>query len=186
LDVDVRLFPLVLTPRQVAEYCLPRTPIKESERRRAGFEVRHGEGATELDALEALRPGELERILTSAILRYYDNGLNDRVSAAIGELARDVEVVRRDVLSTHIVEISELRRRYEAIRAEFANRVADYNRDLGVLWETITEDLQAQTPDLDEYPIPTGREAAELGEGLYNSQRDYLEQIEVYKQFQGK
>jgi len=131
-------------------------------------------------------PMQLERILTSAILRYYDNGLSDRVSAAIGELARDVEVVRRDVPSTHSGEISELRRRYEAIRAEFAKRVADYNRNLGVLWETITEDLQAQTPDLDEYPIPTGREADELGEGLYNSQRNYLEQIEVYKQFQGK
>ena len=97
-----------------------------------------------------------------------------------------MEVVRRDVLSTHIVEISELRRRYEAIRAEFAQRVADYNRNLGVLWETITEDLQAQTPDLDEYPIPQGKKAEELGDGLYNSQRDYLEQIEVYKQFQGK
>jgi len=28
LDVDVRLFPLVLTPRQVSEYNLPRTPIR--------------------------------------------------------------------------------------------------------------------------------------------------------------
>src|SRR5436309_15833979 len=51
LDLDVRLFPVVLTLDQVQYYQLPRTPIKETERRRFGFEERYGEGAVELDAL---------------------------------------------------------------------------------------------------------------------------------------
>ena len=42
------------------------------------FEARFGEGATELDALEALRPGELEQILTQEIERYFDNNLAGR------------------------------------------------------------------------------------------------------------
>ena len=54
------------------------------------------------------------------------------------------------------------------------------------LWAAITEDLQVRTPDLDEYEVPQAEEAEELGEGLYNSTRSYLEQIEVYKAFQGK
>src|SRR5262249_51819997 len=58
---DIKLTPLVLTREQVVAYDLPRTPIKESDRRRANFEALHGEGAVELDALEALHPGELRR-----------------------------------------------------------------------------------------------------------------------------
>jgi len=186
LDVDVRLFPLVLTPRQVSEYNLPRTPIKESERRRAGFEERHGGGATELDALEALRPGELERILVRAIHLYYDTGLSSRVFEARRELERNLATLRQEVLDEHNNEITTLRTRYESIRSEFAQRVQDYNMDLAASWSVIIEDLEARTPDLDEYPIPEADYADELSEGLYNSDRGYLEQLDVYKQFQGK
>jgi hypothetical protein len=49
---------------------LPRIPIKETEKRSEAFEQRHGEGATELDALEALHPGVLARILEQEIGRY--------------------------------------------------------------------------------------------------------------------
>ena len=63
-DLDVQLQPIVLTYDQCIEYELPRTPLKETERRAGSFEARFGEGATELDALEALHPGELQRILS--------------------------------------------------------------------------------------------------------------------------
>lgn len=43
VEQDIRLFPLVLSAGQVEEYQLPRTPIKESERSRSGFEQRYGE-----------------------------------------------------------------------------------------------------------------------------------------------
>src|SRR5438270_1797657 len=56
LDLDVRLFPVVLTLDQVQYYELPRTPIKETERRRGGLEDRYGQAAVEVDALEALHP----------------------------------------------------------------------------------------------------------------------------------
>jgi hypothetical protein len=36
------------------------------------------------------------------------------------------------------------------------------------------------------YPVPQPYEAEEIGEGLYNSRRDYLSQIVAYKEFQGK
>lgn len=53
----VALTPVALTREQISAYELPRVPIKESDRRRANFEALHGEGAVELDALEALHPG---------------------------------------------------------------------------------------------------------------------------------
>lgn len=60
---DAKLFPIVLTADQVQVYRLPRTPIKDTEKRAGRFEDRYGAGAVELDAMEAIHPGELARIL---------------------------------------------------------------------------------------------------------------------------
>jgi hypothetical protein len=46
--------------------------------------------------------------------------------------------------------------------------------------------LQANLPDVSRYPVPQPYEAQEIGEGLYNSERDYLDQMMAYKAFQGK
>lgn len=86
LDVDVRLFPIVLTAEQVAEHNLPRTPIKDSELRKASFEQQHGAGATELDALEALHPGTLREIVRREIARYRDGTLRRRFDEAHAEI----------------------------------------------------------------------------------------------------
>ena len=75
---DIKLFPVVLTIDQIRRYRLPRTPIKETEKRAGKFEDRYGAGAVELDALEALHPGTLATILTSEIGRYYDRALDRR------------------------------------------------------------------------------------------------------------
>src|SRR5438034_6721900 len=90
LDLDVRVYPVVLTLDQVQYYRLPRTPIKETERRRQGFENRHGEGAVELDALEALYPGELQTVLSGDLNCYYDLTLDARVAQARAASARDL------------------------------------------------------------------------------------------------
>ena len=73
---DIQVRPIVLTHEQCIHYRLPRTPAKVVD---AAFEARYGEGVTELDALEALHPGELERILTPEILRYYDDTLDGQI-----------------------------------------------------------------------------------------------------------
>jgi len=71
-QADIKLIPLMLTSQQCKDYDLPRTPIKETEKRKDKFEDRHGIGATELDALEALHPGEMSRIITQAVEEYFD------------------------------------------------------------------------------------------------------------------
>src|SRR5262249_44796615 len=81
-DCDIKLTPLVLTATQVEAFQLPRIPIKESDVRKDNFERRHGTGATELDALEALYPGELEQIVRDAVAPYQDATLQDRLREA--------------------------------------------------------------------------------------------------------
>ncbi|HCB12424.1 MAG TPA: hypothetical protein DEP36_02475, partial [Gammaproteobacteria bacterium] len=58
--LNVLVLPIVLTKEQVQTYNLPPIPIKETDRRQDNFLAKYGVfGATELDALEALHPGEL-------------------------------------------------------------------------------------------------------------------------------
>jgi hypothetical protein len=82
-DLDLRLYPVALILEQVTEYDLPSAPLKSSEKRKAKWQERTGgREQTEIDALLALRPGELERLLHAAIAPFFDPTLNQRFDAA--------------------------------------------------------------------------------------------------------
>src|SRR5258708_3007769 len=186
LNVDVRVFPVILTLEQVQYYQLPRTPIKDTERRRVGFEDRYGEGAVELDALEALYPGELQAVLQQCIEYYYDTGLAERVQQAQAALEQDLGSIWQQVVGRYATDVEGLRGEYEQLQQEYASRMAGYSERLQGLWQAIRNELGVSIPHLSYYPLPAPMPAGEVGEGLYNTARDYLEQIEAYKQFQGK
>ena len=48
------------------------------------------------------------------------------------------------------------------------------------------QELDVSVPDLSYYPVPQPECYGEIGDGLYDSGRNYLEQLESYKVFQGK
>lgn len=185
-DADIRLFPIVLTEQQVRLYRLPRTPIKETEARRAGFEAQFGTGAVELDALEALRAGELARIVRRHLDQYYDKSLNRRTYQAASELRDELKQITAEIENYFSTEITELREEYDALKAEFAERLAAHNEKRADLFEQIETELETRKPNIEDYPIPEAENGDEIGEGLYNSQRDYFDQIDAYKEFQGK
>src|SRR4029077_14507606 len=118
--LDIRLAPLVLTAEQVERYRLPRIPIKDSERGKKHFEVRFGEGAVELDALEALHPGELARIVEARIRFYRDPTRQAGLAnTAVAAEARDQTLAARDaVLAEHETEIEAMREAFEQMQAE--------------------------------------------------------------------
>lgn len=187
LDIDARLFPLVLSRDQVQQFALPRTPIKPTEKRRAAFEKRHGEGAVELDALEALVPGELERIVRQALSTYHDSGLERRVADQRAEIQQILAGLQETVLERHAAELALVRAELEQIRADLDPRMQAYTSHLENVWHGISADLHATLErEFGEFGLTQARIAEEFAPGLYDSQRDYLEQISAYKQFQGK
>ena len=141
LGIDMRLFPVVLTAEQVRQFDLPRTPIKETERRRGSFEHQHGTGAVELDALEALYPGELDRLLSGYIEQYYDTSLSWRVRDARMVLRDQLDFQRHAIINRHAADIAELEQTHAALRADFAARMESYSRRLGDVWHAISDDL---------------------------------------------
>ena len=183
---DVRLIPIILTHEQIQKYELPRTPIKESEKRGTQFEKRFGEGAVELDALEALHPGELKKIVVKAIRQYRDGGLNMRVSEARSQLIRDLRGIEEDVIAEYQEEIDGLEYAYGELENEVAAKSGALGAQVQNVYHAIRNRLEEKQPDLSAYPIPDGVEAEELNGQLFNSERTYLDQLKIYKDFQGK
>jgi hypothetical protein len=181
-ELDIQVRPVVLTHDQCVRYQLPRTPLKASERRAANFEVRFGEGATELDALEALHPGELRRILVREIERYYDTSLEGEIRDVAQSVLRDLERVSLDVRRRRAKDIAAL----TAERNKLAKLCAASAKRGRQLIERINRDLAAAAPDIKSYDWPAPCEGDEDDDPLFDSTRDYVEQIDRYKLHQGK
>jgi hypothetical protein len=118
-DLDIRLEPVALTEAQCIEYQLARTPIKAKETRLAGFEARYGEGATELDALEAQHPGVLREILIEHLDRYYDHDLNQEVESAVEQYREKLSDAEAEIEEQFSVQITDIDDQREKIAAAF-------------------------------------------------------------------
>jgi hypothetical protein len=81
-DVDLRMIRVALTFEQVVQFGLPDSPIKPGEKRATAWRAKWGREQVEIDALAALRPELLDRIVRAAVAPYFDPTLNDRFAAA--------------------------------------------------------------------------------------------------------
>lgn len=189
-EADIKLDPIVLTREQVERYKLPRIPVKDSDRRKGNFERRYGEGAVELDALEALCPGELAEIVEKTILQYRDNDLEkayyDAWSEANEELAtwweKTVEPYRQNVkkLREQVASIvQKYQRQIEALNQEMAKELAPYQEEAETLRQAIQNAIASIEPVLPK--PPKARVEANQRDWLFDSSRDYFGQLAVYK-----
>ena len=211
-DLDIQLHPLVLTAEQVAAYALPRVPIKDSDKRRAQFEARHGAGAVELDALEALHPGALRQIVEAAIDKYREpvRSLRNRIARKAATVRREIDDTVERVLAGHEEAIDGLRASLEAAESEIAqhqeaiseiisqcqNMIAGHEdvirqrRELWqeraeLVWQQIATDIEQAVPDPDQIVWPALKPDEEA-DPLFDSRRDYLDQMDRFKLHQGK
>lgn len=183
-NVDVTLKSIALTPEQCARYELPRIPLKETERRADKFEARFGEGATELDALEALHPGELARIIRREVERYIDKGLDSRVYAVSSDFKRTVRQIEEEVLERHNIE--EFRERYNEIVAFHQNSLEEDMQNLledaQETWAEVSEELKELVPAFNG-ELPRPEVTGDTEEPLFDSKRDYFTQGGFYPTF---
>jgi len=156
-DFDLMVRPLLLNAQQVQHYRLPRTPIKETEKRAARFEEIYGTGAVELDALEALYPGELARMVEKELKRYYSP-----------EAAQEVN---RRRMALHAVINDEIAKITEA----YAPQIAALQQMIQALKDI---DIDPTPYAVEQYP-PHVEEAE--ASWLFSSNRPYQDQIDYYK-----
>ena len=177
---EITLDPLALTETQCLDYRLPRTPIKATERRAAKFEERFGAGATELDALEALHPGALAKMVTAEIERFIDPEFPRAYDQAVSEHRALLERFTQDVQNEHAEAIDGLRGEYADLVAKFS----DWHERAESVFQRITDDLEdIEIPDFEP---PSPRPPDPPPEPLFKSSRSYLDQIEAYRVWQGR
>jgi hypothetical protein len=150
---DIKLKPVVLTAEQCIKYKLPRTPVKETESLKGRFEDAFGVGATEIDALEALYPGELAKIVRSYIKPYVDK--------------------------KHLEEVEE---QNSGIKVAFNTILAPLREKLkGVIEDAVSsKDFDIDLSFEAHYVPPTAELPEEPDDWLYDSSRTYMEQLDVY------
>jgi hypothetical protein len=193
---DVKLTPIALTRAQVIVHDLPRIPIKESDRRKANFEDRRGEGAVELDALEAVVPGELARMVREFIDPYRDHELESRMIDAAAEAQEEAENAWEEATRPIRDQLDRLRRQATEIVAAYRPELEALNARLAADLQPVRDELErvrhateaavdetvADLPDRPEAET----EGADESEWLYDSARDYMEQLACYRAAKGE
>jgi hypothetical protein len=210
-DLDVQVRAIVLTHDQCLHYRLPRTPLKDSEGRKPGFEARYGEGATELDALEAQHPGELARIIEREVNRYRDRSLPRRIAAAERRYRERLDAIEAEIYAPYEDVITALQHEYAMLEAAYEALCEPYDGLVDgdeiatfafAAFEQIRQQLQDLSErierqwsifadalheiDLPDFDWPQPRPADEDPDPLYDSRRSYLDQIARYKRHLGK
>ena len=130
----------------------------------------------------AIHPGELEKILRAELDRYFDHGLARRGERAARELRAELDRIEADVLAGHADEVGAIRARYAEVLAE----IDAIHADAKPLWQAITTALNDAAPDVEDLDWPEPRAGDEDPDPLFDSTRDYVDQIEAYKRFQGQ
>jgi hypothetical protein len=192
-EAEVKLVPLALTAEQAEG--LPRIPIKATDARRSGFEALYGEGAVELDALEALRPGEFERIVRQAVEPYIDQDLGDRlhdteaeakeiVAKLWAEQLKPIEDALAEIKADYGPIAAEFSKQLKALNSEFQRRLRPLRKRLEPLHEQLIEQYENFAPALPERPEPEPNPPDE-SEWLFDSSRTYVEQLTFYRHRKG-
>ena len=151
VDVDIKVTRLALNEEQIEKFKLPKAP-------------KHGEEVVELDALEAIHPGELGKIVEQALRPYFDAEkpkVVEEENRRIREKAKQlVEEKLREPLEEALTGLD-----LEGLAGGFS------------LKEALDSEFQPPEP---------GHEVSEDSGWMYDSSRSYWEQWARYKEYKGE
>ena len=182
IEADVQVFQIALQQIQVEDLRLPRTPIKETEARRDKFEARYGQDAVELDAIEAIHPGQLAAIVQEALDPYYDHELARRFNLRNIAIERELDAISDEVYDRP--ELAALKEKWEELTQRYDHDFAALLDEISETFKCIKDELEERKPDLSEWEQPKPKECQATERAIFDSNRDYLSQIEAYKRFQ--
>ncbi|MCO5129290.1 MAG: hypothetical protein M9932_01830 [Xanthobacteraceae bacterium] len=181
VPLDITVEHVLLTPAQCREYRLPETPLKKADKRAPKFRAMFGRDATELDALEALHPGEFKRIITEAVEQYIDTKLASRVNAVNYDFRLKVEAAEKEAIAPFREQFDDIEDRYSDLIDDFKDKVSELQDEANELWPQAVAALEAAAPTFDRDSIPEPRPATPPAAPLFDSKRPFMSQMEHYK-----
>jgi len=195
IDVELTIEQVALTASQVTAYDLPHVPIKESDRRKARFEARNGQGAVEL---EALHSGVLAETVLHAIQPYVDPDLERRAGRtrwnaegllrskwerATGQVRADLEALEDEVAGI----VGRYRSQLEQIADRLDTDLAPYRERLERLGAEAERIARETVGEIELPPRPAPAEPdVDRSRLLFDSERHWWEQYRAFKTWQGK
>ena len=194
-DLNMCIEPIALTPAQIDEYHLPRTPvppIKEgaAEARKKArkteteeFEAIHGHGVTELDALEALHPGVLSRIVVGYLSQYRDNEMESDLYDCGGEAQENIDEAINTIMDEYTDEIGEIREKIIEIMSVthgVQEQLVPFRERLKEIQTETNERIFDMDMDLPQRPYMRDPMEGEEPEYMFKTGRDYCDQLEYY------
>ncbi len=192
---DIRLRPVALTLEQVRRHNLPRIPIKDSDTRKGDFEDRRGEGAVELDALEAVVPSELARLVEGFVSPYRDAGFEGRVREAGEEAQAEAERAWEEATQGAREQLAEAEEEVRAALSKYDGLLRSLNEMLAKDLEGVRTKLagvrksvlaQVEGCEMGLPVRPTADTAGDAGDWLYDSFRDFVAQNATYNREKGE
>jgi len=174
-EYDIRVEPIVMTQEQAEDY----PPAPDT-------------GAVELDAMEELSPGTLAQIVRENAAQFRDFDLAHKVHASARVAQEAVTEAVHDAIADELVEVEELkgeaeeiyeryRARLEVLAAELDAELEPLDERLETVQHAVTEKLAVLEPDLPALPEGDLQATPDDEGWLFDSRRDYLEQLRHYK-----
>ena len=164
--LEFEVYRAALTPEQVAEYGLPCTPLKATERRADRWQKAMGIEQTEIDALASLNPRLLRKVARAATDPFFDKTLASRVFDAQGRWMDEAQAIINESTSTGGLE---------EIREQAAEKLDEMREQV----EELTEQLRVDVDDFDlpAFDIPTAELNGNVhGTPLVDSRWSFREQ----------
>jgi hypothetical protein len=163
-----------------------------------------GTNKTEIDALEALHPGELRRILESRIEALQDPDLTQKIQNAREEAQETVRDEVDSIMEEHHERLQEIQReaqevvdRYRHYYRSLGEKMAERYRRLGERYERHIADLKEEAEekhaeieealeniDVDLPELPEA-EVEDTDGWLFDSRRAFLDQTQRFRQAKG-
>jgi hypothetical protein len=162
----------------------------------AEFEERHG-GMVELDALEALQPGEFARLHEEAFAPYRDDTLEDRLAEA-DEEAREAAAEQWEAdIADEVAEAESLRHAVDEVMRRYREEIEDlqerieadlqpYRQQMQDIVGRINEKAEEFDAALPERPVAEVDVDEDDDDWLLDLSRDYLDQLNAYRRFKGQ
>jgi len=171
-----------------------REKYKSAYMRVKNFEARHGAGQTELNALNER---EIAKILATEARLYRDPSLRRKLRDAEAEAQELLSNETEERIGHHREELDELVEQQNNVvsgyRALFERLEARMNRELETLhervaevYDEIEEDLEGYGEELELPDRPEPEVVGDVREPLFDSDRDYFEQLDHYRSYQGR
>ncbi len=168
LNTDIKVVPLMLTPKQVSDFNLPTIPMKTSKsrayetRKDNWFISREMDGAVEINSLHALYPDDFRNILEDFILSYKDIELWNKVE----QFNETVQQFVREKIDENNIDISSI---IDAIE--------------NVDWDKVTEEYDEKVEEIGKSELDFEDNDAEY-KWLLDTKRGYFEQLKNYHKYE--